>query len=42
MLRHFEMEEAVLFPAFEEATGMTQGPTMVMHAEHVQMKGVLA
>ena len=42
MRRHFEMEEAILFPAFEEATGMTQGPTMVMRAEHVQMNGVLA
>ena len=42
MRRHFEMEEAILFPAFEEATGMIQGPTMVMRAEHVQMNGVLA
>ena len=42
MRRHFEMEEAILFPAFEEATGMTQGPTMVMRAEHIQMNGVLA
>ncbi len=42
MWRHFEMEEAILFPALEEATGMTQGPTMVMRAEHIQMNGVLA
>ena len=41
MRRHFEMEEAILFPAFEEATGMIQGPTMVMRAEHVQMNGIL-
>ncbi len=41
MLRHFAMEEEVLFPAFEQATGMTQGPTAVMRMEHEQMKGLL-
>lgn len=39
--RHFDMEELVLFPAFEEATGMTQGPTAVMRMEHRQMRGLL-
>lgn len=43
MLRHFAMEEEVLFPAFEEATGMRGGgPTHVMRLEHAQMKGLLA
>jgi hemerythrin-like domain-containing protein len=41
MRRHLDMEEQVLFPAFEEATGMTMGPTRVMRAEHQQMRGVL-
>lgn len=42
MERHFNMEETVLFPAFERATGMVgMGPTMVMRAEHEQMRGVL-
>ena len=41
MRRHFEMEEQVLFPAFEHATGMTAGPTMVMRMEHQQMRGLL-
>lgn len=41
MERHFSREENILFPAFEEATGMTQGPTMVMRMEHVQMKEML-
>jgi iron-sulfur cluster repair protein YtfE (RIC family) len=42
MLRHFAMEEEVLFPAFEDATGMHGGgPTAVMRMEHVQMKKVL-
>ena len=41
MERHFAMEEQVLFPAFEARTGMTQGPTQVMRAEHDQMRGVL-
>jgi len=39
--RHLEMEEQVLFPEFEQATGMTMGPTQVMRAEHAQMRGVL-
>lgn len=40
--RHLEMEETVLFPAFEAASGMTQGgPTFVMRAEHQQMRMVL-
>ncbi len=41
MLRHLKMEEEVLFPAFEQATGMRGGPTQVMRMEHEQMKGLL-
>lgn len=42
MRRHFAMEEQVLFPALENATGMHgMGPTAVMRAEHAQMCGVL-
>ncbi|MDC0358952.1 hemerythrin domain-containing protein, partial [Oligoflexia bacterium] len=42
MRRHFAMEEEVLFPAFENASGMSQGgPTFVMRMEHDQMRGVL-
>ena len=41
MRQHFAMEEEVLFPAIEEATGMQGGPTHVMRMEHVQMKAVL-
>ena len=40
--RHFDMEEQVLFPALEEATGMTAGPTRVMRMEHEQMRGLLS
>lgn len=39
--RHFAREEAVLFPAFEAATGMTSGPTMVMRLEHRQIRQLL-
>lgn len=39
--RHFRMEEEVLFPAFEEATGMTMGPTQVMRMEHQQMRQLM-
>lgn len=31
---HFELEEGQLFPAFEKATGILQGPTEVMREEH--------
>lgn len=40
--RHFSMEEEVLFPSFEQATGMTMGPTQVMRSEHVQMRQLFA
>ena len=38
MQQHFSMEEEVLFPAFEEASGSSMGPTMVMRHEHEQMR----
>ncbi len=41
MLQHFDVEENVLFPAFEQATGMTMGPTAMMRAEHAQMRDLL-
>lgn len=40
--RHFGMEESLLFPAFEKATGMSTGPTEVMRTEHQQMRSILA
>jgi len=41
MIEHFDKEEKVLFPAFENKTGMKQGPTEVMRREHEQMRGVM-
>ncbi|MHB1590243.1 MAG: hemerythrin domain-containing protein, partial [Sulfuricella sp.] len=41
MRRHFKMEEEVLFPAFEQRTGMSMGPTQVMRTEHAQMNELL-
>ncbi len=38
---HFEQEEEVLFPQFEQATGMTGGPTQVMRMEHQQMRALV-
>lgn len=38
MERHFGMEEAVLFVAFEQATGNSAGPTSVMRMEHRQLR----
>ena len=42
MEQHFQMEETVLFPTFEEISGMRQGPTQVMRMEHQQMRNLLA
>ena len=38
---HFVSEEELLFPAFEEATGMASGPTEVMRSEHAQMRELI-
>jgi hemerythrin-like domain-containing protein len=42
MERHFSWEEETLFPAFEEATGMTEGPTVMMRMEHAEMRELMA
>jgi hemerythrin-like domain-containing protein len=42
MRAHFQAEEEVLFPAFEQTTGMTQGPTQMMRHEHQQMRSLLS
>jgi len=40
--RHIAMEEEVLFPAFEDASGMPDnGPTAVMRHEHQQIRTLL-
>jgi len=40
---HIEAEEQLLFPAFEQRTGMTAaGPSVQMRAEHGQMQPILA
>ena len=41
MLRHLDMEESVLFPAFEARMGHAGGPTRVMCNEHAQMRELL-
>jgi DUF438 domain-containing protein len=41
VLQHFAAEESLLFPAFEEKSGMYMGPTQVMRGEHVQMRELL-
>ncbi len=35
---HLSGEETILFPAFENATGMRHGPTQMMRLEHEQMR----
>lgn len=38
---HMAIEEQVLFPAFEQATGIAAGPTRVMRDEHQEMLALL-
>lgn len=38
---HLEAEESILFPGFEQATGITSGPTQVMRAEHEQIRSLV-
>ncbi|WP_155991137.1 hemerythrin domain-containing protein [Thermocrinis jamiesonii] len=40
-LKHFEREEAVLFPEFEGRTGIVMGPTQVMRMEHAQARELI-
>ena len=40
-LLHFRKEEDVLFPEFEERTGIVMGPTQVMRHEHAQARELL-
>jgi len=42
LTNHFKMEEMILFPAFEQASGMREGPTQVMAMEHEQMRELLS
>ncbi len=39
--KHFSLEEMILFPEFEAATGMTGGPTQMMRMEHEQMRALV-
>ena len=41
MQQHFDVEESILFPAFEARTGMAMGPTAVMRSEHAQIRELL-
>jgi len=40
-LGHFDKEEKILFPTFEEITGSKEGPTNVMRYEHEQMRELI-
>jgi hemerythrin-like domain-containing protein len=39
--QHLSLEEELLFPEFEAATGIVHGPTTMMRAEHRQMRALL-
>lgn len=36
--RHIDAEEKILFPSFEQATGISGGPTSVMREEHAEIR----
>lgn len=43
LFHHFDMEEKIMFPVFEERTGMhNAGPTAMMRMEHEQMRNVVS
>lgn len=39
--KHFLREENILFPEFEEVSGMAGGPTQMMCVEHEQMRALV-
>jgi len=39
--RHLDVEETVLFPAFERTPGAPSGPTNMMRAEHQQIRDIV-
>ena len=43
LVRHIKIEEGLVFPEFEAATGLTKnaGPTRVMRIEHEEILGIL-
>lgn len=41
MEQHLHNEERVLFPAFEQRSGMNMGPTQMMRMEHIPMRDLL-
>ena len=41
MLKHFAMEEEVLFPKMEEFVGGGEGPIYVMKMEHAQIRSII-
>ena len=42
MHRHFHIEEDILFPRFERATGLPGGPTKNLRNEHAYMRALIA
>jgi hemerythrin-like domain-containing protein len=41
LLRHFRLEEEILFPGFEAAIGDAAGPTQMMRQEHDMMRELI-
>lgn len=39
--KHFSREETILFPEFEQVTGLVGGPTQMMRLEHVQIRALV-
>jgi hemerythrin-like domain-containing protein len=41
-MRHLQMEEQVVFPVFEDRTGLLWGPTVTLRAEHRELRRAVA
>lgn len=41
MEQHLQQEEQILFPAFEQRSGNSMGPTQMMRMEHIPMRELL-
>lgn len=41
MEQHLQLEEQILFPAFEQRSGNCMGPTRMMRMEHIPMRELL-
>ena len=42
LLRHLHWEEGVLFPVFDELSGLVSSPTRVLRAQHTELESMIS